>query len=283
MAPKRASPLDEPPTASSSSSSEEEEEEEISSEEEEEEPAKPSSAVPAVEKKPLPQKPVHATNSQPQFSSSESGSESDSDSESEPQRPISAADENVKPIASKPMQETPKATKPRSKPRSKPSATPDRSAAKRPNESSPQVRNSKRAKKNEVQVAEDSKKSGDETKKLFQRLWSEDDELAVLKGMVEFKVKKGADSSADPNAFHDFIKKSLHVDVSKGQMMDKIRRLKKKFKNNVVKGKNGGDFTKPHEQKAFELSKKIWGGERNNGGVEQAKSNGKGGEKSERR
>ncbi|KAJ7946853.1 mediator-associated protein 1 [Quillaja saponaria] len=47
------------------------------------------------------------------------------------------------------------------------------------------------------------------------------------------------------NAFHEFIKKSLHADVSKGQLMDKIRRLMKK---------NGGQ-------------------------VEQAKSNGKAGEK----
>ncbi|XP_076951610.1 GLABROUS1 enhancer-binding protein-like [Bidens hawaiensis] len=108
----------------------------------------------------------------------------------------------------------------------------------------------------------------DDTKKqLFQRLWSEDDEIAVLQGMIDFKTERnGENPVADPDAFHDFIRKSLHVDFSRSQLMDKIRRLKKKYVNNVAKEKKDGKdrhFTKSHEQKAYELLKLVWDGDGN--------------------
>ncbi|KAF3451630.1 hypothetical protein FNV43_RR07725 [Rhamnella rubrinervis] len=304
MAPKRPSPLDEPPAASTSdeeeaTSVEEEEEEEDSgsesgSEEEEDEPEseqkQPQPKTPAVtpnhasdqkapSKKP---DPAASNNSMPQ--SSGSALESDSDetgSDSEPEnnlRTPGAADPNIKPIASKPMEETPTAKKPRSKS----NTTATRLPAKRPSES--EAKDSKRAKKKGPErdeedepgtAAEDeTKKTGDDSKtKLFQRLWSEDDEIVILKGIVDYTAKKGTDPSADMNAFHDFIKKSLHVNVTKSQLVDKIRRLKKKYANNA--GKKKFNPTKPHEQKAFDLSKKIWGNEQPSGGVEQPKSNGK--------
>ncbi|XP_023002944.1 probable transcription factor At1g61730 [Cucurbita maxima] len=279
MAPKRPSPLDEPPAASSSeeeeTSSGEEEEggsrggSSSSSEEDEDETQaltqtqkpKKSSALPstsAVGKKPAPKKSELVPNSQAQSSSSERGSGSDSDTDTESER-------NVKPIASKPMEETPKVKKPRSKPSA--SATPARSSFKTPSDT---TRDAKRAKKSSVADADDgavaeddSKKSVDESKKLFQRLWSEDDEIAILKGMIDYSAKKGTDPALEMNSFHDFIKKSLHVDVTRAQLVDKIRRLRKKFRNNVDRGKKGADptFSKAHEQKGFELSKKIWGGE----------------------
>lgn len=282
MAPKRPSPLDEPPAASSSeeeetssgedeegvsrdgSSSEEEEDDEETPTQTQTQTQKPkkSSTLPstlAVEKKSAPKKSDLATNSQAQSSSSESGSGSDSETDTESGR-------NVKPISSKPMEETPKVKKPRSKPSA--SATPARSSLKKPNET---TRDAKRPKKSSeadgddvgVVAEDDSKKSVDESKKLFQRLWSEDDEIAILNGIIDYSAKKGADPALDMNAFHDFLKKSLHVDVTKAQLVDKIRRLKKKYRNNADRGKKGADptFSKAHEQKGFELSKKIWGGE----------------------
>ncbi|KAI4299240.1 hypothetical protein L6164_032717 [Bauhinia variegata] len=175
------------------------------------------------------------------------------------------------------MEETPEAKKPRSQS----TATPARSTKKREGENSLQVNDSKRTKKQSSHATANEdipagEKRGDDSKKLFQRLWSEDDEIAILKGMVEYSAKNGADPHKDPNAFHDFIKESLHVDVSKVQLMDKIRRLKKKYENNAGK-KNGEDrkFSKAHDKKAFELSKKIWGTEGTSGVAEQVKSNGK--------
>ncbi|XP_028093948.1 STOREKEEPER protein-like [Camellia sinensis] len=63
-------------------------------------------------------------------------------------------------------------------------------------------------------------------------------------------------------AFHEFIKKLLRADVLKNQLMHKVKRLKK-YQINAEKGKDP-IFTKPHELKTFELSKKIWGGGANN-------------------
>ncbi|EXC19614.1 hypothetical protein L484_019360 [Morus notabilis] len=73
------------------------------------------------------------------------------------------------------------------------------------------------------------------------------------------------------NGFHDFIKKSLHVEVTKAQLSNKVRRLKKKYSNNAARKKYNP--TKPHEQNVFELSK-IWGGGGSRASVSSPKSNG---------
>lgn len=71
--------------------------------------------------------------------------------------------------------------------------------------------------------------------------------------MIEYRAKKKADPMNDVDDFYGFIKKSVHADVNKGQMVDKVRRLRKKFQN-AKKRK----LTNLHEIQAFELSKKIW-------------------------
>ncbi|XWS10772.1 hypothetical protein CRYUN_Cryun38cG0026600 [Craigia yunnanensis] len=282
MAPKRSNPIEDPPAASSSeeevTSSEEgeEDEEEGSSEEEEEEPK--TQTTPLTQKNPSPKKPETAAPAIAVDESDESGSDSESESESDTQTP------NVKSVATKPMEETSNIKKPRSKPSA---STVKASSAKRPSESDQEPKDAKRPKKkageegtDTAAVVEEVKKTGEDAKKqLFQRLFSEDDEIAVLKGMLEYSAKKGSDPIADMNAFYDFVKKSIHTDVTKAQLMDKIRRLRKKFENNAGKGKKGEDrtFSKPHEQEAFKLSKMIWGNEGISGKVESsaARSNGK--------
>ncbi|PIN14923.1 hypothetical protein CDL12_12433 [Handroanthus impetiginosus] len=94
------------------------------------------------------------------------------------------------------------------------------------------------------------------------RLWSNEDEIAVLNGMIEFRDVKGLDPNADMGAFHNFVKGKLKVDFSRDQLRTKINRMKKRFLNALKKGENGSVpvFSKPHEDMAFELSKKIWGG-----------------------
>ncbi|KAK2642470.1 hypothetical protein Ddye_024233 [Dipteronia dyeriana] len=265
MAPKKPNPKEDPPAASSEEEEEESEGEESSSEEEEddEETPKATQLSSPLPKQGTAKKPEAAAVAIPQSKSSSSDDESGSESESE-----SEPDQTPKPIATKPMEETPKATKPRSKP-----------ASKRPSETDGAQKDSKRAKNKGTEADGDeeerleSKKPGEDTKKqLFQRVWSEDDEIAVLKGMIEFSTKKGVDPSQDMNAFHDFIKKSLHIDVSRTQLVDKIRRLRKKYENNLERAIKKGEvrtFSKPHEQKAYDLSKKVWGGE--GGEVETAR------------
>ncbi|KAK8276907.1 hypothetical protein V6Z12_D10G230300 [Gossypium hirsutum] len=256
MAPKHANPVEVPAPAFSSEEDEEvtssEEEEEGSSTEEEGEEDPKTKSTPLTHKIP-PHRKLETANDE----SDESGS--DSESESDTAAPVAIA---TKPGSNKPLA----------------------SSSKRPGESGLDAKEGKRPKKKvggegmaTAPVVEEVKRTGEDAKKLlFQRLFSEDDEIALLKGMLDYSAKTGADPHTDMNGFYDFVKKSIHTNVSKVQLMDKVRRLKKKFKNNVGKNKKGEDptFSKAHEQKAFELSKKIWGV---SGKVESstAKSNGK--------
>ncbi|KAJ6724605.1 hypothetical protein OIU85_022515 [Salix viminalis] len=172
--------------------------------------------------------------------------------------------QSVKPITSKPMEEIPPkeaAAAVVKKSRSKPAvaATPEKSTAvKRGNGADRDAKDLKRAKNKQS----DPEKSEDSKKQLFQRLWTEDDEISLLQGMIDFVAENGVDPSKDTSAFLDFIKQSVHFDVSISQLKDKISRLKKKFENNV-KGKKGENkvFSKLHDQKGFDLSKYIWGSE----------------------
>lgn len=91
------------------------------------------------------------------------------------------------------------------------------------------------------------------------RVWSERDELVMVKGIISFLKKF---TTFDGKKFYNWINKYIEADVSTGQIADKVCRLKKKYRNNEAnRGPNGEDpvFSKPHEQKLFELSKQAWG------------------------
>ncbi|KAJ8761424.1 hypothetical protein K2173_001555 [Erythroxylum novogranatense] len=274
MTPKRPTHMEERPSASSSSEDEEtaangeddeskeaeedededeEEEEDHSSDQEDEAQGMPSNLCSPPFHTQTSKKPDSAT--QQPYPDSEFETESESESELQVKNAI------TKPVASKPMEGS-KTLKPAvgEKRFSEVDRTP--------------TKDLKRAKVKDSEAG--GKKSEDAKKQLFQRLWSEDDEIAVLKGIIEFNETKGIDPAKDMNLFYDFIKKSLHFDVTLTQLKDKVWRLKKKFGNHVVKGKKGEDkiFAKPHDQKAFELWKKIWGSEKSGGvGVESSAAN----------
>lgn len=100
--------------------------------------------------------------------------------------------------------------------------------------------------------------SGEEAKKTyFQRVWSEEDEIAVLQGLIDYRNDTGASPYDDTNAFYLSVKKSISFDVSKTQVIKKIWGLKTKYENNLGKGEL--TFSKPHDLKAFDLSKFVWG------------------------
>ncbi|KAL6546708.1 hypothetical protein OROMI_022429 [Orobanche minor] len=262
----------EKPVESDTESGEEDDDtssEEAGSQESESEPEriqitkKPSSSTPAAVKKPQPLSASKSQQREPSSSSDEEESESESESDSD------GPDQKVRPIATKPMDDPHKSNNGARKPRLKPAAsdldTPTKSTTrKRPAEEKETETKDAKKSKNKPEPETSEKKVNDDSKKnLFQRLWSEDDEIAILKGMIDYKAKKKSDPVTDLNAFHDFIKKNLHVDVTRTQLQDKIRRLKKKYENNKSKEKEGKErtFFKPHEQKAYELSKCVWGNE----------------------
>nr|GMD81381.1 mediator-associated protein 1-like [Ipomoea batatas] len=177
--------------------------------------------------------------------SSETDSDSDSESESESEIPA--------PIV-----------KPTDHPRESAQTKPRKSGAesKRPAPAADrEVTESKRQKRNPesvVEISEIKPSEEDPKKPLFQRLWSEDDEIGLLEGMIEYTEKENADPHTDLDAFHEFIRNSLHFTVSKHQLQNKMKRMRRNYINNAGKGKS---FSKPHEQKTYQLSSKIWGKE----------------------
>lgn len=215
------------------SEQEAEEEEEAESEDEEAESEEPINPTEQSLQKEL------------SFQGSDEKSGSNSDSESEKSSPVP-----VKPIRSKPMTSSSKKPDPEIDPKPDPKPLRKRASAKRPVESG---KNGKGAnKKGKVSNGEE-KKSG------INRLWSEEDEIGILQGMIDYQLAKEEDPYSDLEAFYEFVKDSLHVNVSIKQLSDKIRRLKKKYLVNVEKGEDVV-FVKPHDDKSFELSKRIWGG-----------------------
>lgn len=237
MAPKKAEVIDNPPMVSSS-----EEEESGSSGEESESSAEVSK---------------QAESSKKPESDSEGESESESDSEPEP------AKTNKQPVVIK------------AKPDTSGSAVtvPESSTAKRPLKEAESAEANKKLKISETQQVvvkkpktnEEVKKiSGDDAKKMFQRLFSETDEVALLQGVVDFTSTKG-DPYEDSDAFCVYVKKLIDFNATKSQIVTKLQRLKKKFANTVKKSLKKGKgedeivFPKDIDQKAFELARKIWG------------------------
>ena len=111
--------------------------------------------------------------------------------------------------------------------------------------------------------AGEEKKPFDESRRLFQRLWTDEDEIELLQGFLDYSAQRGPNSSShhhDTNAFYDQIKSKLQLDFNKNQLVEKLRRLKKKYRNVMNRIGSGKEFSfkSPHDQSTFEISRKIW-------------------------
>uniref|UniRef100_A0A1J3CU94 Mediator-associated protein 1 n=1 Tax=Noccaea caerulescens TaxID=107243 RepID=A0A1J3CU94_NOCCA len=121
-----------------------------------------------------------------------------------------------------------------------------------------------RASASEAVVAgdvEEPQKKKSKTDKLASpsnRIWNEDEEVALLKGIVDYRAERGLEPNADWDAFHRFFGDSMAAKFSKEQMRSKIRSLKGKFRTRIGKIKQGDKpiFT---EDEAFRYSNMIWG------------------------
>jgi len=184
-------------------------------------------------------------------------------------------DEDEPPPKTKPIEQTLK---------SKPSIAPARSGTKRPAENNDTKQSNKKKttassaeeknKKKEKEPEEDDNNNNKKTS--FQRVFTADDEVAILQGLVDFTAKSGNDPTKHLSAFYQIVKKSVHFKVTLDQLRDKVRRLRLRFENKCKSGKTP-TFSKPIEETMFELSKKIWGGGKVdvNEGEENGKVNGK--------
>ncbi|XP_014515080.1 STOREKEEPER protein-like [Vigna radiata var. radiata] len=249
----RPTPVEDPSTASSSEPEEDDDRPhssqqhaaaaaQVSSSEEEDD----SSEEDEKQRSTLPASANHSSKPHPKSSSSES------ESDSEPAR-------------AKPK---PKPTDlPQPKVQAQRSSTPVKLGSKRPahatESTEPKRTKKKPAEAPSPSVANDKTEedgTGGQAKVLFQRIWSAEDELSILKGIPEFISKTGQEPYWHIDAFHNFIKKSLHVEVSSHQLKDKIRRLKKKFETYEAKKKKGIlPRLRFHDGVLYAQSKKIWG------------------------
>ncbi|CAK8566525.1 unnamed protein product [Lathyrus sativus] len=196
-------------------------------------------------------------------SDSEDEEETASGSEDEPAPKLKSLNANSKPV-----------DQIKSKADSKPALA--RSGIKRPVDSDP-----KQAKKRKTaELEEDNKKSGDDSKRLFQRVFTEEDEMAIIKGIYDYITETGNDPFKYHTAFYEFVKKSIHFKVTLEQLRDKMRRLKQKYQKyeTKAKAKSGKtpNFSKANDRIMFEFGQKIWGGKLNvNEAEEKGKPNGK--------
>ncbi|XP_010472575.1 PREDICTED: GLABROUS1 enhancer-binding protein-like [Camelina sativa] len=136
---------------------------------------------------------------------------------------------------------------------------------------SPRNPSSKRAAASDAAEEEATKKKKKKKKKkktttklgspLFIRIWNEEDELAVLKGLVDYRAKTGFQSKIDWDAFYRFLGSSIAEKFSKEQVLGKIRKLKRRFLVHLEKINQGCDpkFTRSSDSEAFGFSMMIWG------------------------
>lgn len=100
-------------------------------------------------------------------------------------------------------------------------------------------------------------------------IWTNEDEIKLLRGFLEYALENRIFGhrlqQQDANAFYRKIKPKLQLCCDKNQLIDKLRRLKRKYHITSSKIDCGEKpaFKSLHEQSTFDISRKIWG--RNSG------------------
>ncbi|KAF8105527.1 hypothetical protein N665_0157s0103 [Sinapis alba] len=102
----------------------------------------------------------------------------------------------------------------------------------------------------------------DDSRRLFQRLWTDEDEIELLRGFLDYITTHRGGSSHPPDTapFYEQIKSKLQLEFNKNQLVEKLRRLKKKYRNVMSKFSSGKEvvFKSSHDQATFDISRKIW-------------------------
>lgn len=116
---------------------------------------------------------------------------------------------------------------------------------------------------------EGEKRVGRSPRRLFQRLWTDEEEIQMLRGFLDFTRRRGttlASHQYDTGPFYDEMRRQLgssssSSSFSKSQLIEKLRRLKKKYRNCAARMRSKGPtftFRSPHEQAVFDLARHIW-------------------------
>ncbi|KAG2323666.1 hypothetical protein Bca4012_059133 [Brassica carinata] len=215
--------------------------------------------------------------SKPVTTENSSSDEEETDSETETEKEVETDSPAVKPLADSKIVET--SSNPKATTNSLSEVEPDSSAVKPPADSNSVETSQKPAtKKRHCEIGEGEAKrvkraSGDDDKKIvgqeskknyFQRFWTEEDELTVLQGIIDYQNENGKSAFDDKITLYELLKESISFKVTKVQFLEKIRGLKKKYDNNHVKEKKKGAapaFSKSHDLETYRLSKFVWGDE----------------------
>ncbi|CAA2964645.1 probable transcription factor At1g61730 [Olea europaea subsp. europaea] len=93
----------------------------------------------------------------------------------------------------------------------------------------------------------------------FSQIFTDEDVITLLQGQIDFKSEHGDESKTE---FHLFVKGKLHMEFTKLQVTEKLRRLKQKFLGNFNSKKQAPlEFFNAYEYTVFKLSEKLWGNE----------------------
>ncbi|CAL9133329.1 unnamed protein product [Musa textilis] len=104
----------------------------------------------------------------------------------------------------------------------------------------------------------------DDSRRLFQRLWTDEEEIKILQEFFEFTSRRGttfASHQYDTGPFYEEIKKQFQFEFTKNQLIEKLRRLKKKYRNCVGRMRSVGKdfaFKSAHERAIYDIARKIW-------------------------
>jgi len=103
------------------------------------------------------------------------------------------------------------------------------------------------------------KQKNNDSQKLYQLLWAEEDEITILQGFLDYNMNRGSSYHNNIGSFYDQIKAKIQLDITKIQLVDKLLRLKMKYRTVLQKFNFGKDFTfkSAHDQATFEISHKI--------------------------
>ncbi|KHN43212.1 hypothetical protein glysoja_001795 [Glycine soja] len=82
----------------------------------------------------------------------------------------------------------------------------------------------------------------------------------AVPGFLDYTSQRVSSHDSNTALFYDQIKSKLQLDFNKNQLVEKIRRLKKKYRNVLNKIGSGKEFSfkSAHDQATFEISRKIW-------------------------
>ncbi|KAL0005667.1 hypothetical protein SO802_013228 [Lithocarpus litseifolius] len=116
-------------------------------------------------------------------------------------------------------------------------------------------------KENDAWAMREEKRHVDYSRRLIQRIWTNEDEIELLRGFLEFTTQRGSTNYNVAKEFYDQIRSKLQVEFNKNQLSDKLRKLKRKYKRILEKINPDKEFSfkTAHEQTKFEISRKIWG------------------------